>query len=202
MSVDAKTTGDVKMSCALAQDAGRLVFTYTVANEGAQDVYVMDAVPVAEAGRVRLEKGPAYVWLGEDGTAHLLLGIAPLPEDRDVAGTVIPLAKKLGAGESLKRVLDVPLPLAEFSPYYHRRGDEAYEPKTVQNVELAVEFLPSAVEGFAAEIPAYAPDYFQVKGKYTLGQVRQLSCPHAVENIRVLKRRDAFPRQQRARPPA
>ena len=126
----------VTLSCRPDRAGNRLIFPYIVENHGIADIYVMDAVVVPErtSGRPVLDRNAPVIWLGGDGFARVLQGIAALPPDRDVDVRVIPLAARLPPGESLERRLEVPLPLAEVSPYYPDLPLREYELTDIQGV--------------------------------------------------------------------
>ncbi len=115
----AQPTG-VTLSCRPDRAGNKLIFPYTLTNHGAADIYVMDAIYAADptTGRQALDRQAPVIWLGGDGFAHVLKGIAPLPPDRLVNVRVIPLAAKLAPNATLTRSLEVQLPLAETDPYH------------------------------------------------------------------------------------
>lgn len=177
--------------CRPDRAGNRLVFPYTVTNNGTSDLYVMDAVPWGDR-QAGLDRNAVTIWLGNDGFAHILRGIPPLPEDRDVYGHVIPLAAKVPPGETLERVVEVPLPLAESSPYYPDLPLREYQLTDIQGAVLTVEFLRATAEGFRAE-PG-EDGLFRVAAKDTFGQVERLSSAFPSRQLQILKRPDNFPR--------
>src|SRR6185503_19664629 len=105
----------------------------------------------------------------KNGHAHILKGIAPLPTDRSVMVRIIPLAAKLSAGATLSRQLEIPLPLAETSPYFPDLPLRRYELVDIPGVLFSVEFLRSTAEGFTAMPVDFAPDVYRVSAKNTVG---------------------------------
>jgi hypothetical protein len=186
----------VTLSCRPDRAGNRLIFPYTLENHGPADVYVMDAVVVPDrtSGRPMLDRNAPVIWLGGDGFARVLQGIAALPPDRDVDVRVIPLAARLPPGDALERRLEVPLPLAETSPYYPDLPLREYELTDIQGIVLAVEFLRGTVAGFAADSVPDAPDLYRVRGQHTVGQVERVSCAFPSRQLQILKRPDNFPR--------
>lgn len=198
-SVPVPQAADVAVSCRPDRSGDRLVFPYTVANQGSTEIYVMDATPAADpaTGRPIVDPDAPVIWLGADGFAHILKGIAPLPGASDVDVRVIPFAAKLPPGETLERRLEVPLPLAETGPYHSDLPLREYQLIDIQGVMLTVEFLRATVEGFTAEPAPGAPDLFRVAGKNTVGQMERASCAFPSRQLQILKRGDDFPRPEK-----
>jgi hypothetical protein len=193
--VAAQSSG-VTLSCRPDRAGNRLVFPYTVANHGAADIYVMDAAlaPDRASDKLVIDRNAGVIWLGSDGFAHVLKGVAALPPDRSVDMRIIPLAAKLPPDGTLERILEVPLPLAETSPYYPDLPLREYELTDIQGVVLTIEFLRSSVEGFAAAPAAEAPDLFRVRAQHTVGQTERVSCAFPSRQLQMLKRPGDFPR--------
>jgi hypothetical protein len=191
----AQPTG-VTLTCRPDRAGNKLIFPYTVTNHGAADIYVMDATAARDpsTGRPIIDRNAPVIWLGADGFAHVLKGIAPLPPDRAVNVRVIPFAAKLTPGASLERSLEVPLPLAETDPYHPDLPLREYELTDIKGVVLTIEFLRSTVEGFAVEPAAGAPDLYHVRSKHTAGQTERVSCAFPSRQLQILKRPDNFPR--------
>jgi hypothetical protein len=186
----------ITLACRPDRAGNKLVFAYAVENQGTADIYVMDAVaePDATARQSVINHRAVVIWLGADGFAHVLRGIADLPLDRNVLASVVPLTAKLPRGGKLERVLEVPLPLAETSPYYADLPLREYELTDIQGVMLTVEFMRSTVEGFRAEPAAEAPDLYRVFGKNIFGQTERVFCAFPSRQLQILKRPDSFPR--------
>jgi hypothetical protein len=195
-SASVPQAADVSVSCRPDRSGDRLVFPYTVSNHGSTEIYVMDATPGFDpaSGRPIVDPNAPVIWLGADGFAHILRGIASLPGDRDVDVRVIPFAARLPPGETLERRLEVPLPLAETSPYYPDLPLREYQLTDIQGVVLIVEFLRNTVEGFGVEAAPAAPDLFRVWGNHTVGQTERTSCAFPSRQLQILKRSDDFPR--------
>jgi hypothetical protein len=194
-AVSAQAAG-IALSCRPDRSGNRLIFPYTVTNHGAAEVYVMDAVPAVDpvSHQAIVDHHAAAVWLGGDGFAHVLRGMPPLPDDKDVLGHVIPFAVRLAPGATLERSLEVPLPLAETSPYYGDLPLRDYELIDIQGVTLIVEFLRGTVEGFRAEPASNAPDLFNISSRNLLGQIERVVCAFPSRQLQILKRPGDFPR--------
>jgi hypothetical protein len=189
-------TGNVGLACRPDRVGNKLVFAYSVTNHGRADVYVMDALPKVdpETRQAGVDPNAAVIWLGADGFAHILRGIAPLPPGRQVTVRIIPLAAKLPPGGVLERALEVPLPLAEIDPYHPDLPLREYVLTDIQGVVFAVEFIASTVEGFAAEPVDFAPELYRVRGNNTIGQTQRVACTFPSRQLQIMKRSDDFPR--------
>jgi len=196
-SVAAQPAG-VTLSCRPDRSGNKLIFPYIVANHGTADIYVMDATTAADPNtrKAVADRNAVVIWLGADGFAHVLKGIAPMPVNRLMLAQVVPLAAKLPPGQTFDRALEVQLPLAETGPYHSDLPLREYQLTDIQGVMLTVEFLRSTVEGFAAEPIEYAPDLFNVRGKHTVGQTERVSCAFPSRQLQILKRPDDFRRPE------
>lgn len=174
----------------------KLEFEYSVTNPGDDDVYLLDLLPGVdpETRKAIVNPGAAFVCCLEDGLVHVLRGIPPLPADKMVAVRVMPLGTKLAQGESVTRKFDIALPMAEQSPYYGPLEPIMYHKLAVKTVRLTVQFLRSTVEDFDCEPSHFAPEFFRVWGKHTVGQAERLVHDFSVTNVDILKRSDNFSR--------
>jgi hypothetical protein len=195
-STEQSTGRDVTLECQPTRVGTKLSFPYTITNHGTTDVYVMDALPSVDptTRQAVAIRDSVVIYLMNDGRAHILKGIAPLPTDRAVTVRVIPLAAKLPGGETLSRQLEVPLPLAETSPYFPDLPLRQYELVDISGVLFSVEFLRSTVEGFAALPVDFAPDLYRVSARNTAGMTEPLSISFPTQRLNIMKRSDAFPR--------
>ncbi len=191
-------SGDVTLTCQPNRDGDVLLFPFRIVNGTGGDIYVFDALPTydAAARKAGIDPDSVTVSLAPDGYLHLLRGIAPLPPDRDVAVRVLPLAVRLPAGEVLDRKLSLRLPLHETSPYFPDLPVRSYRQVEIAGVELTVQFLRASAEGFAAAEVDYAPGFYRVMARNTVGQAGAVSCRIASRGLVVLRRPDAFPRPQ------
>jgi len=187
---------DVTLECQPTRVGNNLSFPYTITNSSDVDIYVMDAVPAVDPStrQAVADRNSVVIYLMSDGRAHVLRGIAPLPTDRRVYMRVIPLAVKLAAGATLTRQIEVPLPLAETSPYFPDLPLRQYEPVDLPGVRFSVEYLRGTVEGFSATPVDFADDLLRVAARNTVGMTERVSCSYQTQRISIMKRTDAFPR--------
>jgi len=187
---------DVTLECQPTRVGNKLSFPYTITNRSDADIYVMDAVPWVDPVTKEpvANRDSIVVYLMSDGRAHLSKGIAPLPTDRRVTVRIIPFAAKLASGQTLSRQLEIPLPLAETSPYFPDLPLRQYELVDIPGVLFSVEFLRSTAEGFTAMPVDFAPDVYRVSAKNTVGMTERLSTSFPTQRLSIMKRGDAFPR--------
>ncbi len=186
----------ISIACQPDRVGNRLVFPYVLTNGSSELVYVMDATPKFDpaTNMWSADHDSVVVWLGADDAARVMKGIAPLPVDADVWARVIPLAAPLRPGETLERRLELPLPLAETSPYFPDLPLRQYQLHDIKGITLIVEFLRTSVEGFTAAPVDYAADLYQVRGYNTPEQVQRVGQTFPVRQLSILKRPDNFPR--------
>lgn len=194
-ATDAAEPG-VSLSCQPGREGETLVFPYTVINNSGGDIYVLDAIPELdpESGAPRVNLNTAVVARGEDGFAHILRGIAPLPKDRSVSMRVIPLGTKVAQGGTLERRFTINEPLHETGPYHPDLPLSRYRLRDIKGVILTVHYLAASAEGFGAGPIDYAPDMFRVFAKNTIGSTRAVSFQMPARGLNILVRTDDFPR--------
>lgn len=194
-ATDAAEPG-VSLSCQPTRDGDVLVFPYTLTNNTGGDIYVLDALPELDpaTGEARVNLNTAVVARGEDGFAHILRGIAPVPNDRDVAVRIIPLATKLPNGGVLERRFTANEPLHETGPYHPDLPLSKYRLRDIKGVILTAHYLPASAEGFSAAPVDYAPGLFRVFAKNLEGATRAVSCQLPARGLNILVRTDDFPR--------
>jgi hypothetical protein len=187
---------DVTLECQPTRVGTKLSFPYIVTNRSEADIYVMDAVASSDPStrQPTVNRDSAVLYLMSDGRAHVLKGIAPLPTDRTVTLRVIPFAAKVPAGGTLSRQLEIPLPLAETSPYFPDLPLRQYELVDIPGVVFSVEFLRSTAEGFSAMPVDFAPDLYRVSARNTAGMTERMSSSFPTQRLGIMKRPDAFPR--------
>jgi hypothetical protein len=187
---------DVLLECEPTRVGNKLSFPYTTTNRSAADIYVMDAVPVVDPSTKQAvaSRDSVVVYLMGNGRAHVLKGIPPLPTDRSVMVRIIPLAARLSPGAILTRQLEIPLPLAETSPYFPDLPLRQYELVDISGVQFSVEFLRSTAEGFSATPVDFAPDLYRVSARDTAGMTERVVCGFPTQRLSIMKRLDTFPR--------
>jgi hypothetical protein len=132
---DKGSTAALRLSCQPSKAGNKLVFPYRLENEGPEAVYAMHAIPVPGIGA---DEAAAVVIAGSNSEAIIGKFVPPLPLDRRIAVPLTPLAYHLPAGEAAEGRIEVPLPLAETSPYFPDLTLREYEPVDITAVVLMV----------------------------------------------------------------
>jgi hypothetical protein len=120
--------------------------------------------------------------------------IAPLPTDRRIAMPVIPLARLLPAGGSLEGRLEIPIPLAETSPYFADLPLWQYEVVEISGLVFTIGYWEAGADGLAALPREDAPELFTVVTRNTVRSARQVSQHFPTRSLQLFRRTDQFPR--------
>jgi len=187
---------DLRLSCQPGRQGKRLVFSYSVTNQGPSDAYIMDALasvdPASRTAR------PITQWAvvvgGPENDATIGRMLPPLPTDRRIAVPVIPLARRLARGEILEGCIEIPEPLAEASPYFADLPLRQYEIVQISGVVVSICYWGGDCDGLAALPVEYAPGLFTVVTRNTARSARAVAQRFAARGLQLFKRTDQFPR--------
>ena len=151
---------DLRLSCQPSKVGGALLFPYSVENRGSADVYAMHALPSSDpaTGEARANDQAVVVILGAEGDVILGKFAAPLPTDRRIAIPLLPLARHLPAGARLEGRIEIPMPLAETSPYFPDLSLRKYQVVDIRGVVLTIGYWLAGVDGLIASPADYAPE--------------------------------------------
>lgn len=193
----------LRLECQPGKTGNMLVFPYAVENQGPTDAYVMDATANLDPIRhvEHANDQTAVVILDDEGNVILGKFIAPLPSDRRIAVPVIPLARRLPVGARLERLLEIPVPLAEISPYFADLPLRQYEITDIKSVIFAIGYWHAGIDGLVALPVKYAPDLFAVTTRHTMRSAVLVTKRFPTKGLQLFKRRDAFQRQLEFFPP-
>jgi hypothetical protein len=184
------------LACHPGRVGNLLTFPYSVENRGGTDLYVMDALPSVDraSSKARADENTAVVILGAEGEAIVGKFPAPLPTNRRIAVPVLPLARLLPAGANLDGRLEIPIPLAETSPYFADLSLRKYEIVEIKGVVFTIGYWPAGVDGLVATPADYAPDRFVVVTRNTLKSALSATQRFPTSHLQLFRRTDAFPR--------
>jgi hypothetical protein len=186
----------IELNCQPCKEGRFLVFPYEVRNSSTADVYVMHAMPsVKQRGGVGKANAQGLVVAHGPGD-NVTLGklIPPPPTDRRIAVPVVPLARHLAPGKCLDARIEVPLPLAETSPYFQELLLREYDIVDVQGVVLSLGYWFAGVDGLAAMPVDYGPGLFTIVTRDTVHSAKRVSLLFPARGLQLFKRTDKFPR--------
>jgi hypothetical protein len=186
----------IRLNCQAGKEGNLLVFSYEVANQGKEEAYLMDAVASFDRASGSPKPGSRSVVVVAGGAEEAILGkfMAPLPTDRRLALPIVPLARPLPAGATLQGRFEVPLPLAEASPYFADLPLRQYEVVEINGVIVTLSYWVAGVDGMAALPVEEAPELVTVVTRNTLRSARIISQRFPTRPLQLLKRTDQFPR--------
>lgn len=191
------TPTDITFSCQPSRVENSLSFKFTLANHSGVDIYALDAFPAVDpvTKQAVVNMNGAYVAMLDGGIAYVLKGIPPLPR-KSATVRIIPLATKVAVGDSLERSFNLPLPLAEQSPYYGDLSLREYEQSDVRKVIVGIQFIRSNKNGFLAFPAEFDDDVYRVQTKSTVQDAETVTCEFPTGSFFILKRKDDFIRMQ------
>jgi hypothetical protein len=192
----AGTAAGLRLTCRPGKSGNTLVFPYTLENQGPGEIYAMHAVPSVDpaSGEARANENAAVVIASEGGDAIVGKFIAPLPTDRRIALPIFPLARRLPAGASIEGNIEIPMPLAETSPYFADLPLRRFEMIDIKGVEFIIGYWLAAPVRMSVEPCEYAPDLFVVSTRDPARAARRISQSFPTTGLQLFKRTDAFPR--------
>ena len=194
---DTRNSATLRLECRPSKAGNLLLFPYTLENLGPADVYAMHALPSADPAS-HAAKGndtAAIVIASDDGDAIIGKFVAPLPTDRRIAVRVFPLARRLPAGAKLEGRIEIPLPLAETSPYFPDLTLRGYEIAEIKGVALTIGYWIAGNDMLAADPAEYVPDLFVVETRNTARSAQRVSQRFPTTGLQLFRRTDAFPRE-------
>lgn len=193
---DTRNSATLKLDCRPSKSGNLLLFPYTLENLGPGDVYAMHALPSADAAShaAKGNETAAIVIASDNGDAIIGKFVVPLPADRRIAVQIFPLARRLPAGAKLEGRIEIPLPLAETSPYFPDLTLRGYEIVEIKGVVLTIGYWIAGNDGLGADPAEYAPDLFVVETRNTARSAQRVSQRFPTTGLQLFRRTDAFPR--------
>lgn len=186
----------ITLTCSPEKQGETIVFSYSIANGGRGEAFVSDAgTRIDPAARTASADPDAVsVWLSPDRFATVLKGVAPLPEERDVPGVVMPLMVRLAPGARIERSLKLELPLAEHSSYYSIANLRDYRLAEIEGLRLAIDVFARVPPGFVPNPVEYAPEHVDIGVRGTLPLLTRLSCRFPARGLQMMVRTGSYPR--------
>lgn len=187
---------NLRLVCRPSKAGNVLRFPYTLDNQGQTDVYAMHALPAADpdSGEARANETAAIVIAGPDGDAIVGKFAAPLPLDRRIAVPVVPFARRVPPGGSIEGSIEIPLPLAETSPYFPDLPLRRYQMVDIRAVVLTIGYWLAHRDNLVVAPAEYAPDLFVVVTPNTLRNALRVTQRFPTTGLQLFKRTDQYPR--------
>ena len=187
---------DIKFSASVDVAEEKLTVIYELANGSDTDIYVLDVLPVYdyETKKPHVDLNNSVLIWQEPDAVRLIRGLPPYPEEKDMTAFITPQASKIAVKQSLKRTIELPLPLVEANPYYSLLEREKYDPVKIRTLKLYVHTIRSSVEGFEAVPVAFGKDIFHVRSKYLIAQIEKFYKEFSVKEVKLLKYPETFTR--------
>lgn len=171
-------------------EGNALNVTYRFQNQRSKLVYLFNVMwDWAPKGKVAAAPQPAYVcW--KDGAVIVAKQILPLPRTRTVELRRVPFATKVEAGQVVSETLRLPLPLAEYNPYFQAAPQSKVEVRQAQSLTFRLDLLEHS-EDVKVE-PAPLDDALVVRHPNLFAKVETLTAKPLPVTVKVNKRLDAF----------
>jgi hypothetical protein len=187
---------NLRLVCRPSKAGNVLLFPYTLDNQGQTDVYAMHALPSADpdSGEARANETAATVIAGPEGEAIVGKFAAPLPVDRRIAVPVVPLARHVPPGGSIEGSIEIPLPLAETSPYFADLSLRRYEVIDIRAVVLTIGYWLGGRDNLVAVPVDYAPDLFFVVNATAAKSALRVTQRFPTSGLQMFRRTDQYPR--------
>ncbi len=194
---DIRTSASLRLTCRPSKAGNLLLFPYTLENQGPGEVYAMHALPSADPAshEARANDTAAVVIAADNGDAIIGKFAAPSPTDRYIAVPVFPLARRLPTGASLEGRIEIPIPLAETSPYFPDLTLRKYQVVDIKGVVFTIGYWLAGVDGLVAAPADYAPELSVVITRDTWRSARRVAQRFPTTGLQIFKRTDAFPRK-------
>ncbi|MCB1716373.1 MAG: hypothetical protein KDK05_14710 [Candidatus Competibacteraceae bacterium] len=191
-----KFAQDIILTCHPEISRNTLRVNYTVSNQGADVVYLLDVIAgVDTQTRTAIANMDIlYLCWREPATAYVLKGIPPIPEGLDVMAAIIPFGYKLSPSETAERSFDIPVPLVEQNPYVPPLGTEEYSQETINTLQLTVHLLRGTVEGIAVKESTVEPNLYNVRSPYLYRDAERAECEARLSPTQLLKHKAPFTR--------
>jgi hypothetical protein len=108
---------------------------------------------------------------------------------------VIPLTRCLPPGGEIENRIEVPIPLAETSPYYADLLLRQYQTTELKGVTFAIGYWVDGVDHLIASPVHFAPGLFSIATSQTSRSARVASQHFPTRQVQFFRRTDSFPRE-------
>jgi len=155
-------------------------------------VYAMQAV--AAFGSTS-EDTAAIVIEAETGDVIIGRFMPPLPIDRRIAVPLTPLVRHVPGSGFLEGQIEVPLPLAETSPYFPDLTLREYEIVNIKGIIVRLGYWPTDAGDLFARPHHEGSDLLRIITADSFGTCRRITQRFPTNGLQLFRRRDSFPRK-------
>lgn len=168
-----------------------LQIEYKVKNSTAKPIYLFNVLwDFDKTGNYVAAPQPVYAVLRQDKRLHLAKQILPLPKGRKVELRLIPFATKVEAGAEFGEKIELPVPVAEYNPYFPTNSETKTEIRTSESVFFTIQFIRES-DGLEVK-PGNLGDALFVRHTDIFGDLETLSSKTSAIEVSVKKRTDSF----------
>lgn len=187
---------NIKFNSSIELIENKLIIKYELTNKSNTDIYVLDVLPVydLETRKPHVDLNNSVLIWEEPNTVKLIRGLPPYPKEKDMAVFITPQAGKIATNETLKRTVELKLPLVEANPYYSPLELENYKSVRLSYLKLYVHIIRSDVEDFEATPVAFGKDIFHIRSKHLIAQVEKFYKEFTLRDVELLTYPETFTR--------
>lgn len=191
--------GTVQIECRPSRAGNILLFPYTLRNRGREEVYAVHALPAADPanGVARANQTGAVVVADRTGNALIGKFAAPAPTERRFVVPMQPLVCRLPGGAAIEGRIEIPLPLAETSPYLPDLTLREYEIVELKGVIVAIGYWRAETTDLIVRPAEDAPKLMRLLTADPVRTATLASRHFPTHGLQLFKRTDAFPRSLR-----
>lgn len=128
----------VSMEASARVEANKLVIDYAITNRDKLDVYLFDRMIAYNGNEQSIDEKTAYCFVDEPATLRVVRATLRLPLEKEIRVQEIPYSRKVGAGETVKGTISLPVPVPEKHPYYLPPKEENSKAVDCDRVRLMI----------------------------------------------------------------
>jgi len=174
---------------------GKLLIHFALKNGGDKPLYVFDRPWMLQDAKVAVADPNRAYRFYQNGVLRILLGQAPMPQDRMVAVHYDPHATRLAPHQTVIWNLDFEIPVAEYNVYFDDLTVAKYERQIANSIEITVQYV-SEDPGLTVSPSPVIPGAFKVRAAHGVPKVDSVHLHIRDHQTEVLRRTDQFERAQ------
>ncbi len=172
---------------------GALKLRLRIRNGEPREIYVFDRLWALDAASNIVPDSQQIYRFLHDHTLRLLLGMAPLPRMKKTLFRNVPFVTRIDAGAAREREISIPVPIAEYSPYFKGEKAADYTGVTVDGIEVFLDYLRASPD--LATVPSpIDPTALELDTPGIWSRATRLKSAQIPIRLHTLKRTDEFDR--------